>query len=92
MSMLALPLAAAVLLKATPTQMGLLSALEVLPFALFSLPTGVYLDRWRKLPVYVAGESALALAMASVTLHGQRLGGELLVVEALPVEIGRAHV
>jgi len=68
MSMLALPLAAAVLLKATPTQMGLLSALEVLPFALFSLPTGVYLDRWRKLPVYVAGESALALAMASVTL------------------------
>ena len=68
MSMLALPLAAAVLLKATPTQMGLLAALEVLPFALFSLPTGVYLDRVRKLPVYVAGESTLALAMASVTL------------------------
>jgi MFS family permease len=68
MSMLALPLAAAVLLAATPTQMGLLAALEALPFALFSLPTGVYLDRWRKLPVYVAGESALALAMASVTL------------------------
>lgn len=68
MSMLALPLAAAVLLKATPTQMGWLAALEVLPFALFSLPTGVYLDRVRKLPVYVAGESTLALAMASVTL------------------------
>ena len=68
MSMLALPLAAAVLLKATPTQMGLLAALEVLPFALFSLPTGVYLDRIRKLPVYVAGETTLALAMASVTL------------------------
>jgi MFS family permease len=68
MSMLALPLAAAVLLKATPTQMGLLTAMEVLPFALFSLPTGVILDRVRKLPVYVAGESALALAMASVTL------------------------
>lgn len=68
MGMLALPLAAAVLLKATPTQMGVLAALEVLPFALFSLPTGVYLDRVRKLPVYVAGESALALAMASVTL------------------------
>jgi MFS family permease len=68
MSILALPLAAAVLLKATPTQMGVLAALEVLPFALFSLPTGVFLDRVRKLPVYVAGETALALAMASVTL------------------------
>jgi len=68
MSMLALPLAAAVLLNATPTQMGLLAAIEVLPFALFSLPTGVFLDRVRKLPVYVAGETTLALAMASVTL------------------------
>ena len=68
MSMLALPLAAAVLLAATPTQMGMLAAMEVLPFALFSLPTGVILDRMRKLPIYVAGESALALAMASVTL------------------------
>jgi MFS family permease len=68
MSMLALPLAAAVLLKATPTQMGMLAALEALPFALFSLPTGVFLDRVRKLPVYVAGESTLALATASVTL------------------------
>ena len=68
MSMLALPLAAAVLLKATPTQMGMLAALEALPFALFSLPTGVFLDRVRKLPVYVTGEVTLALAMASVTL------------------------
>jgi MFS family permease len=68
MSMLALPLAAAVLLQATPTQMGTLAAMEVLPFALFSLPTGVFLDRVRKLPVYVAGETTLALAMASVTM------------------------
>jgi MFS family permease len=48
--------------------MGILAAMEVLPFALFSLPTGVFLDRVRKLPVYVAGESTLALATASVTL------------------------
>ena len=68
MSMLALPLAAAVLLQATPTQMGILTAMEALPFALFSLPTGVFLDRVRKLPVYVTGEVTLALAMASVPL------------------------
>ncbi len=65
-TMLALPLTAAVLLHASPTQMGLLTAMEILPFVLFSLPSGVWLDRVRKLPVYVAGESALALVVASV--------------------------
>ncbi len=66
--MLALPLTAAVLLQATPTQMGLLTAIELLPFLLFSLPSGVWLDRVRKLPVYVAGETAVAFAAASVPL------------------------
>ena len=67
-TMLALPLTAAVLLKATPTQMGLLTAMEIAPFVLFSLPAGVWLDRVRKLPVYIAGESALAFIVASVPL------------------------
>ena len=67
-TMLALPLTAAVLLHASPTQMGLLTAMEILPFVLFSLPAGVWLDRVRKLPVYVLGESLLALVVASVPL------------------------
>jgi len=67
-TMLALPLTAAVLLHATPTQMGILTAMEVVPFVLFSLPAGVYLDRMRKLPVYVWGETLLALFVASVPL------------------------
>ena len=67
-TMLALPLTAAVLLHATPTQMGLLTAMEIAPFVLFSLPSGVWLDRVRKLPVYVCGEIALALTVASVPL------------------------
>ncbi len=65
-TMLALPLTAAVLLHASPTQMGLLTAMEILPFVLFSLPSGVWLDRVRKLPVYIFGESALAVVVASV--------------------------
>ena len=65
-TMLALPLTAAVLLHASPTQMGMLTAMEILPFALFSLPCGVWLDRVRKLPVYVVGESVLALVVASI--------------------------
>ena len=64
--MLALPLTAAVLLHASPTQMGALTTMEILPFVLFSLPSGVWLDRVRKLPVYIGGEITLACAAASV--------------------------
>ncbi|MBC7977600.1 MAG: MFS transporter, partial [Myxococcales bacterium] len=67
-TMLALPLTAAVLLHASPTQMGLLTAMEILPFVLFSLPAGVWLDRVRKLPVYIVGELTIGLVVASVPL------------------------
>jgi hypothetical protein len=67
-TLLALPLSAAVLLHAAPTQMGLLTAMELIPFALFSLPTGVWLDRVRKLPVYVVGELSIAVTVATVPL------------------------
>jgi MFS family permease len=67
-TMLALPLTAAVLLQATPTQMGLLTAMEIVPFVMLSLPAGVWLDRVRKLPVYVIGELTLAATVASVPL------------------------
>jgi MFS family permease len=65
-TLLALPLSAAVLLHASPTQMGALTAAEIVPFALFSLPTGVWLDRVRKLPVYIIGEMMISLTVASV--------------------------
>jgi MFS family permease len=65
-TMLALPLTAAVLLHASPTQMGLLTAMELLPFVLFSLPVGVWLDRIRKLPVYIAGELTIGVVVLSV--------------------------
>ncbi len=46
--------------------MGQLTAVEIAPFVLFSLPTGVWLDRLRKLPIYVTGELAIALTVATV--------------------------
>jgi MFS family permease len=46
--------------------MGMLIAIEVVPFVLLSLPAGVWLDRVRKLPVVVAGELLIAVAAASV--------------------------
>lgn len=66
LTMLAIPLTAAVLLQASPLQMGLLTAMEILPFVLLSLPAGVWLDRVRKLPVYIGGELLLGLGVASV--------------------------
>ncbi|WP_296527979.1 MFS transporter [Rhodoferax sp.] len=65
-TMLAVPLTAALLLHATPTQMGWLTAMELAPFVLLSLPVGVWLDRVRKLPVYIAGEVLIALVLASI--------------------------
>lgn len=65
-TLLALPLTAAVLLHASPTQMGWLTAMELVPFAVFSLPAGVWLDRVRKLPIYIAGEAMLGLVLLSV--------------------------
>jgi MFS family permease len=38
----------------------------IAPFVLFSLPTGVWLDRVRKLPVYVVGELSIAVTVATV--------------------------
>ena len=67
-TMLALPLTAAVLLQATPSQMGWLTTMELLPFVLLSLPAGVWLDKVKKLPVYVVGEAAVALTLAAVPL------------------------
>ncbi len=67
-TMLALPLTAAVLLHASPSQMGVLTAMELAPFVLLSLPSGVWLDRVRKLPVYVVGEGLIAVILASVPL------------------------
>ncbi len=90
-SMLALPLTAALLLHATPTQMGLLAAMGIVPFVLFSLPAGVWLDRVRKLPVYVAGETLAAFALVSVPLAwwmGWLSMGWLYVVELV---MGAVH-
>ena len=65
---LALPLTAALLLNATPMQMGILVALETLPFALFSLHAGVLLDRVRKLPVIIAADVGRGIALLAIPI------------------------
>src|SRR5512143_1935896 len=63
---LALPLTAAVLLHATPWQMGVLVALETLPFALVSLHAGVLIDRVRKLPIIIAADIGRGIALLAI--------------------------
>ena len=65
-SHLALPLTAAQVLNATAAEMGLLFAAGTLPFALFSLPAGVWLDRRRKQRIIVIFELLGAMALATV--------------------------
>jgi MFS family permease len=63
---LALPLTAAIALNASPFEVGVLTALEALPYPLFGLFAGVLVDRARKLPVIIACDVGRALALGLI--------------------------
>jgi MFS family permease len=63
---LALPLIAATVLDVTPFEFGLLTTIEFLPFILFSLPAGVWVDRLRRRPILILGDLGRAVAIASI--------------------------
>jgi len=63
---LALPLTAALMLNASPFEVGVLTALEALPYPLFGLFAGVLVDRTRKLPVIIACDLGRAAALAAI--------------------------
>src|SRR5262249_45442016 len=67
-SLLALPLAAAVALHADATEMGLLAALGLLPYLVLGLPSGVWVDRTRRRPILIGGALAMAAAFAVVPI------------------------
>src|SRR5262245_21844251 len=63
---LALPLTAALILEATPEQMGVLGAAEFLPFPIIGLFAGVYADRHRRKPILMTGDIGRALLLATI--------------------------
>lgn len=65
---LALPLTAIVLLKATPLQMGLLSAAGSIPFLLVTLFAGVWIDHKRRRPTLIIANLGRAVLLALVPL------------------------
>jgi MFS family permease len=67
-STLALPLIAALMLGATPWQMGLLSAAGAAPVLIVGLFAGVWVDRLRRRPVMIAADVARAGLLLAVPL------------------------
>ena len=65
-SQLAIPLVAALILKVPPFEFALLGVLEFLPFILFSLPAGAWVDRLRRRPILIIGDLGRALSLASI--------------------------
>jgi MFS family permease len=63
---LAIPLTAAVLLGASPFEIGLLGTVEMLPFLLISLPAGVWVDRMARRRVLISGDLVRAVALATI--------------------------
>ena len=65
---LALPLTAALMLNASPLEMGILTAVEALPYTLFGLFTGVLVDRSKKLPLIIMADVGRGLALLAVPI------------------------
>lgn len=65
---LALPLAALLLLRATPAQIGLLTALSTFPGLLLGLFIGVWIDRLPQRPLLIAADLGRALLLALLPL------------------------
>lgn len=64
----ALPLTAALTLQATPMQMGILNALDTLPFLLFGLFAGTFVDRVHRRPIMARADFARAALLSVVPL------------------------
>ena len=65
---LALPIIGAVTLEATAAQMGLLSAAGTLPYLLFGLPVGAFVDQLRKRPLLIIADLGRLILIATLPL------------------------
>jgi MFS family permease len=65
-SQIALPLVAVLVLHATAFQVAAVSTIDFLPFLLFALPAGVWVDRLQRKPILVIADLGRALALGSI--------------------------
>ncbi|HLX21550.1 MAG TPA: MFS transporter [Gaiellaceae bacterium] len=67
-SQLAIPWLAAVGLHASPIAFSLIGVLGFLPFVLFALPAGVWVDRLRRRQILIVGDAARAVLLALIPI------------------------
>src|SRR6476646_2032125 len=65
---LALPFVAIVVLHVSAFEVAALGTVEFLPFILFSLPAGVWVDRLRRRPILIVGDLGRGVLLASVPI------------------------
>lgn len=85
-TVLALQLTAALILGATPFEMGVLVAAESAPVILLSLATGVWVDRVRRRPLLIAADLGRAALLAWIPLAW--VGGWLAIEQLYVVAFG----
>ncbi len=67
-SQLALPLVAILVLDASAFEVAALGTVEFLPFILFTLPAGVWVDRLPRRPILIAGDFGRAGLLATIPI------------------------
>jgi MFS family permease len=67
-SQIAIPFIAAVLLRASPGEVGLLTTVDFLPFILFTLPAGVWVDRLPRKRILVICDIGRAVVLVSIPI------------------------
>jgi MFS family permease len=65
---LAIPLVAILFLGSTPFEVALIGTVEFLPFILFTLPAGVWVDRLRRRPILIGADLLRAISLLSIPL------------------------
>jgi MFS family permease len=73
----AIPLVAIITLGAGALEMGILGVVRFLPFILFTLPAGVWVDRMRRRPILIGADLARAALLTSIPIAF--LGGWLTI-------------
>jgi MFS family permease len=65
-SQIAIPTVAVVTLHASTFAVAALTTVEFMPFVLFTLPAGVWVDRLQRRPILIAGDVGRAVLLASI--------------------------
>ena len=67
-SLFAVPFTAITFLDATPFQVATLGTVEFLPFLLFTLPAGAWIDRLLRRPILISGDLVRAVSLLTIPI------------------------